>query len=189
MKDKNQLRQEFKNARDVFVGDKEALVFESDFQQCFERFVQDQRLDLNEKIVACYEPFGSEASPRGIIRWLFEKNIEVALPQMNGKSLVFSRYTRTMLLVKNHFNFFEPVEKKPLLPDIVILPLLAFDEKGHRLGYGQGHYDRALEEILKIKRPMLIGLSYPCQKAASLPAEPHDQKLDAVLLPKASLLF
>ena len=67
-------------------------------------------------------------------------------------------------------------------PDIMLVPLSAFDSTGHRIGYGAGHYDRAITRLhQKGLNPRLIGIAFDCQEVPSVPAEPHDVRLDAIL--------
>jgi 5-formyltetrahydrofolate cyclo-ligase len=76
-----------------------------------------------------------------------------------------------------------PGPDAPVLdPEILLVPLSAFDRRGHRIGYGAGHYDRAID-LLKQKgmHPKLIGIAFDCQEVAHVPDEPHDVSLDAIL--------
>jgi 5-formyltetrahydrofolate cyclo-ligase len=67
-------------------------------------------------------------------------------------------------------------------PAVMLVPLSAFDGRGHRIGYGAGHYDRAIARLIdKGVAPRLIGLGFSCQEVDSVPAEPHDRPLDAIL--------
>ena len=73
---------------------------------------------------------------------------------------------------------------------ILLVPLSAFDRAGHRIGYGAGHYDRAIDRLkAKGHRPKLIGIAFDCQEVASVPAEPHDVALDAILTESGFRLF
>ena len=70
------------------------------------------------------------------------------------------------------------------------MPLSAFDGQGHRIGYGAGHYDRAIDRLrAKGRSPRLIGVAFDCQEVASVPAEPHDVALDAVLTESGFRIF
>ena len=72
-----------------------------------------------------------------------------------------------------------PPDAPDTVPRIVVVPLLGFDEKGARLGYGKGHYDRALTSITN--RPLLIGFAFSSQELPDIPSGPHDIPLDAVV--------
>lgn len=108
---------------------------------------------------------------------------DLALPWMRGNDMLFSRYTIGDPLLKNQFGFQQPEHFSAVIPDIILVPLLAFDQKGCRVGYGKGHYDRTLAQINLDKKIILIGLALPFMQCDNIPHEPHDQKLDAVLLP------
>ncbi|HEY4191825.1 MAG TPA: 5-formyltetrahydrofolate cyclo-ligase, partial [Mesorhizobium sp.] len=73
-------------------------------------------------------------------------------------------------------------EAKLLDPQIMLVPLAAFDARGHRIGYGGGYYDRAIERLAKAgKRPRLIGIAFDCQQVEKVPEEPHDAVLAEIL--------
>ena len=75
-------------------------------------------------------------------------------------------------------------------PDILLVPLSAFDRAGHRIGYGAGHYDRAIDRLkAKGGTPKLIGIAFDCQEVASVPAESHDVALDAILTESGFRMF
>ena len=75
-------------------------------------------------------------------------------------------------------------------PDIMLVPLSAFDRMGHRIGYGAGYYDRAIDRLrAKGRAPKLIGIAFDCQEVASVPAEPHDVALDAMLTESGFRVF
>ena len=90
------------------------------------------------------------------------------------------------MLAPGSFGIPEPLAHWPrAVPDMLLVPLLAFDASGHRLGYGGGYYDRTLE-----KRPVpAIGIAYAGQEVSSLPAEPHDMALSAILTENGLLRF
>jgi 5-formyltetrahydrofolate cyclo-ligase len=76
-----------------------------------------------------------------------------------------------------------------LVPDIMLVPLAAFDRLGHRIGYGAGHYDYTLAHLRKSKHIIAIGLAFAAQKIAAVPALPHDVALDYVLTETRALDF
>ena len=94
-------------------------------------------------------------------------------------------------IVKTGFGTTGPGPEAAVLdPDILLVPLSAFDRNGHRIGYGAGHYDRAIDR-LKAKgcTPTLIGIAFDCQEVASVPAEPHDVPLDGILTESGLRMF
>ena len=75
----------------------------------------------------------------------------------------------------------EPVAKAPLVePDVLLVPLLAFDSRGYRLGYGAGYYDRTLTELRQRKKILAIGIAYAGQEVPEVPIESHDARLDKI---------
>ena len=85
----------------------------------------------------------------------------------------------------NQFGLLEPaLIKKPLVPNVILVPLLAFDQKKNRLGYGKGFYDRFLNKFLKKKKILTIGVAFSFQKYNKVPALNSDMKLDYILTEK-----
>ncbi len=78
----------------------------------------------------------------------------------------------------------EPITKKKVYPDILIVPLVAFDKNKFRLGYGGGYYDRYIEKILKYKKVLTVGLAFSFQKIKKIPISKFDQKLDYIITDK-----
>jgi len=142
------------------------------------------RARLRAPIVSVYWPIRSELNTRPFIEALAEKGFAVVLPVMHKvrQPLVFRAFMPGDDLVKGPFGLSEPTPDKPALePDIVFAPLAAFDRKGYRLGYGGGIYDATLSQLRAKKPVVAIGLAYARQEADTIPAEPHDQKLDYLL--------
>ncbi len=106
-----------------------------------------------------------------------------------GQPLSFSRWDPEGEMVQGPFKAMVPVHDDFFDPEILIVPLVAFDAQGGRLGYGGGFYDRTLE-MLRAKRPTLaIGFAFDAQQAAGLPLEPTDQRLDLVVTESRVLSF
>jgi 5-formyltetrahydrofolate cyclo-ligase len=137
-------------------------------------------------VVAGYQPMGSEIDPTPLLTRLAAEGAQIVLPRTAPKGsclpLSFHPWSPGQSLVKSAFGVAEPGPDAPqLTPDLVIVPLLAFDDLGHRMGYGQGHYDRTLE-ALRARHPVVaIGLAFEAQRVASVPREDHDQPLDGIL--------
>lgn len=137
-------------------------------------------------VVAGYQPMGSEIDPAPLLKRLAAAGAHIVLPRTASKGsclpLSFHLWSPGQSLVKSAFGVAEPSPDAPqLTPDLVIVPLLAFDDLGHRMGYGQGHYDRTLE-ALRARHPVVaIGLAFEAQRVASVPREDHDQPLDGIL--------
>lgn len=128
-------------------------------------------------IVAGYRPVRDEADPRELMKAL---GTALALPRIDAKhtALSFREWREGDALVDNHHGIPEPrADAKIVTPDAVLVPLLAFDAHGHRLGYGGGYYDRTLNAT----RAFTIGIAYAGQEVRELPREAHDRPLDAVI--------
>jgi 5-formyltetrahydrofolate cyclo-ligase len=139
------------------------------------------------KVAALYYGFGSEVSPRILADQLAEAGWVLALPSVEGESgaMVFRRWDRAAPLIRDEIGLHAPSADNDILdPDLVIVPLLAFDRDGVRLGQGGGYYDRALKALRDTREVFVLGLAYSGQETANLPREPHDQALDAILTEK-----
>jgi len=135
-------------------------------------------------VVSGYRPQGSEIDPGPVLRRLQEAGARVALPVAVGRDapLVFRAFASGMKLVPDVFGIPSPgPEADELRPDLVIAPLVAFDRKGGRLGQGGGHYDRTIQNLKAAGAVFVLGLAYAGQEVARAPAEPHDERLDAIL--------
>ena len=131
-------------------------------------------------IVGGYHALPDEADPHLLFERLVETGFHVAFPRVAAKDqpLDFHRVPDDGVLAPGAFGIHEPLPTWPrIMPAILLVPLLAFDASGHRLGYGGGFYDRTLE---KLDIPA-IGIAYAGQEVASLPAEAHDRRLDMIL--------
>ena len=131
-------------------------------------------------IVGGYHALPDEADPALLLERLVELGCHVAFPRVVGKGLPleFHRIPDGEVLAPGAFGIHEPMDIWPrATPQFLLVPLLAFDATGHRLGYGGGFYDRT---IALLKAPA-IGIAYAGQGVSALPAGDHDMRLDAVL--------
>ena len=137
------------------------------------------------RTVAAYWPIRSEIDPRPLLFALHERGHRMALPVVTDDGMIFRELTRTSHLVPSGFGTHAPAEgAAELVPDLILLPLAAFDASGSRIGYGRGHYDRAIAGLRAAGHaPRLVGLALDVQQVEAVPAEPHDVRLDGVLLP------
>lgn len=136
-----------------------------------------------DRIVSGYHPIGIEADVMPIMTALGRRGQPLCLPTTVGrdKPLVFRSWSPGDRLVSGAHDILEPADSAPaVIPDLMLIPLLAFDLAGGRLGYGGGHYDRTLAS-LEDKSPVKIGVAYTGQRVDSVPMEPTDRHLDAVL--------
>jgi 5-formyltetrahydrofolate cyclo-ligase len=142
--------------------------------------------------IAGYFPIGSELDPRPAMQALAARGDALALPVTGraGTVLVFRRWVPGTALVPGPFGTSHPPENAPAVrPDILLVPLVAFDRQGHRLGYGTGFYDRTIA-ALKAEGPLVAwGLAYDDQEVAEVPAGPHDARLDGVITERRVVQF
>ena len=131
-------------------------------------------------IVGAYHALPDEADPALLLEALVERGHHIAFPRVAAKNqpLEFHRIPDGEMLRAGAYGIQEPAAHFPrVLPDLLLVPLLAFDARRHRLGTGGGFYDRTLE-LLNVPA---IGIAYAGQQVSSLPAEPHDRTLDGIL--------
>jgi 5-formyltetrahydrofolate cyclo-ligase len=135
-------------------------------------------------VVAGYSPIRSEVDPAPLMRKLAAQGAQLALPAITarGQSLRFRAWYPNDRLLVGPLGILEPSPAAAeLIPDIVLVPLAAFDPAGHRIGYGAGHYDRTLAQLRKLRAITGIGLAFAAQQVKAVPALQHDVALDYVL--------
>jgi 5-formyltetrahydrofolate cyclo-ligase len=135
-------------------------------------------------VVAGYAPIRSEIDPTPLMRKLASEGAQLALPVVpaRGQSLRFRAWHVGDRLLPGPLGILEPSPAAAeIAPDIVLVPLAAFDRAGHRIGYGAGHYDRTLAQLRKSKAITAIGLAFAGQQVQAVPALQHDVALDYVL--------
>ena len=134
-------------------------------------------------MIAGYAAIGDELDALPWLAGLAARQAGTALPCIvaPGRPLVFRAWRPMDALIKTRFGTREPPTSAPeVQPSVLIVPMLAYDARGYRLGYGGGYYDRTLE-ALQDASVRTIGLAYAFQKVALLPRERHDEPLDAVV--------
>ncbi|HLG89834.1 MAG TPA: 5-formyltetrahydrofolate cyclo-ligase [Alphaproteobacteria bacterium] len=141
-------------------------------------------------IVAGYVPIGDEIDPMPLIELLAGSH-PCALPSVEeGRALTFRLWLPGAALLPGRYGIPSPSLDSPaILPDILLVPMLAFDRRGHRLGYGGGHYDATLAALRGRKPVQAIGLAYAAQEIERVPDEGWDQALDAVATEKGFMRF
>lgn len=135
------------------------------------------------KILAGYMPINTEISPLPIMeKW----SADVCVPFIKGKGqpLDFLRWTSSSEMERGAFGAAIPKEKKRCIPEILIVPLVAFTHTGHRLGYGGGFYDRTLVTLRKKHPIFAIGFAYSAQQMDRLPLEKTDIALNIIVTEK-----
>ena len=145
--------------------------------------------------VALYWPTDKEFDPTGIMAQLLEDGFVCALPvvKKDTRILQFVRWQDGDPMEFGPYNIQQPklTDKSEVVePDILIVPLLAFDRKGYRLGYGGGYYDASLRDLRQKKEIVAVGIGFAQQAVIfNLPVEPHDEKLDWVITPQKAHYF
>ncbi|HWA91668.1 MAG TPA: 5-formyltetrahydrofolate cyclo-ligase [Rhizomicrobium sp.] len=140
-------------------------------------------------IVSFYWPMGDEADPRALASALAARGATLALPVVAAKRspLHFRVWREGDPLIVHAFGMHEPApEARRVMPDLLLVPLLAFDARGHRLGYGGGFYDCTLASL---ETKLAIGVAYAGQETDLLPALAHDHPLDMVVTEKGLRRF
>ena len=140
-------------------------------------------------IIGGFMPIGEEISPLPLMSHLHAQGYRLALPVMMGKSapLEFRAYSPGDALATAVWGIREPTADKPMLhPDVVLTALLAFDNRGYRLGYGGGYYDRTIRHLKSIKPSITIGLAYDEQWVDAVPHLDYDERLDWILTPSGA---
>jgi len=138
-------------------------------------------------VVAGYSPICSELDPIPLMQALAKHGARLALPVITarGQSLIFRVWHPGDRLMPGPLGILEPSPAAAeIIPDIVLVPLAAFDPVGHRIGYGAGHYDRTLAHLHKSHKSKgfaAIGLAFAAQQVEAVPALQHDVALDYVL--------
>jgi 5-formyltetrahydrofolate cyclo-ligase len=140
---------------------------------------------LNLKSIGGYYPSNYEIDDLDILNLLEKKNFKVSLPIIKkDNQMNFYSWSRNDPLKINKFGIPEPMSSKIFYPDILLVPLVAYDSSLNRLGYGGGYYDRYIEKIEKIKKVIKIGLAFSFQKISSISINQYDKKLDFIVTEK-----
>jgi 5-formyltetrahydrofolate cyclo-ligase len=129
-------------------------------------------------------PIKSEINPLPLLRRYADMGAQLALPAIagRGKPLIVRAWSVGEKLVAGQWGIREPdASASEVEPDVMLVPLAAFDRRGYRLGYGAGYFDMTIAELRAHKRVTAIGIAYAAQEVESVPVEPHDARLDLVL--------
>ena len=135
-------------------------------------------------LVSGYMAIRSELDPAPLMRRFVEHGAGLALPvvQGRGKPLLFRAWAPGVPLTTAGFGLLEPGPEAPeVVPDVLLVPLAAFDRAGHRIGYGAGHYDVTLAALRAIKPVTAIGIAFAAQEIGRIPTNAWDARLDLVL--------
>ena len=144
-----------------------------------------RREKIKGKFLGGYYPYNYELDTLSVMRKLEAKKFNILLPKIKTNSQMnFFKWSTSDPLITNIFGIPEPISKKIMYPDIILVPLVAFDNNLNRIGYGGGFYDRYISKIKKNKNVLTIGLAFSFQKVKRIPINKHDIKLDYILTEK-----
>jgi 5-formyltetrahydrofolate cyclo-ligase len=143
-------------------------------------------------VVAGYAPIRSEIDPTPLMRSLAAQGMRLALPVITARDspLKFRAWSPADKLQRGPLGILEPLpDAADIVPDLVLVPVAAFDQLGHRIGYGAGQYDRTLAQLRQSSKIIAIGLAFAAQEIEAIAALPHDVALDYVLTETQMLDF
>ena len=135
-------------------------------------------------IVSGFSPLRTEINPLPLLRKLAAGGATLALPVVDGrcKPLIMRSYAFGQALNEGVWGIREPKDDAPEVdPDILIVPLAAFDRRGNRIGYGAGYYDMTIKRLRSRKPVIAVGIAYAAQEVPEVPTTPRDERLDLVL--------
>jgi 5-formyltetrahydrofolate cyclo-ligase len=143
-------------------------------------------------IVSGFSPMKSEINPLPLLRKAAQLGARLALPAIagRGRPLIMRAYAFGDELARGQWGIREPKADAPeVAPDILIVPLAAFDRAGHRIGYGAGYYDMTINALRAKKKVIAMGIAFAAQEIASVPATERDARLDFVLTEREAIDF
>ena len=143
-------------------------------------------------VVAAFLPIRHEPDTRPLLSALAAAGIRTALPVTppRGEPLRFRVWRGGEALAAGRFGTVEPTAAAAEAePDLLFVPLAAFDRRGFRLGYGAGYYDGAIARLRRVKRVLAVGVAFAVQEVGSVPVEAHDQRLDALITEDGLTMF
>jgi 5-formyltetrahydrofolate cyclo-ligase len=135
-------------------------------------------------VVSGFSPIKTEFNPVPLMRKLADAGAALALPVVAGRGLplIMRAWKFGDEMASGVWGIREPKPEAPeVFPDILLVPLAAFDRAGHRIGYGAGHYDRTIARLREMKKVTAIGVCFAVQEIGQVPATEFDQRLDLVL--------
>jgi len=138
-----------------------------------------------KKIVGGYYPVNFEINILEFLEKLEAKGMQLSLPVVKkSNDMDFYGWSTKNLLKLNKYGIPEPEQIKKVFPDIILVPLVAFDSRLYRIGYGGGYYDRYIDKLSNKKNLLKIGIAHSCQKINRVPTNKYDKKLDIIITEK-----
>ena len=144
-----------------------------------------EKKKIRSKIIGGYYPFNFELEILNILGELEKKNYVFSLPKISkNNEMNFFKWSKSEPLKVNKYGIPEPISNKKIYPNILLIPLVGFDNHFNRLGYGGGYYDRYLAKSQTNKELFKIGVGFSFQKVKKIPKDKYDQKLDCIITEK-----
>ena len=140
--------------------------------------------------VSAYWPLEEEFDPRPLFQALHRRGHPIGLPVIlgRGQPLLFRRWEPNIELVRGSFRVLTPPSSAPeVTPGLLLVPLLAFDRAGYRLGYGGGFYDRTIAKLRAAGAPLAVGVAFAAQEVAAVPHDDTDQPLDWIVTEREAM--
>jgi 5-formyltetrahydrofolate cyclo-ligase len=140
---------------------------------------------INFKNIGGYYTCNHEIDDLDVLNFFRNKRANISLPIIReNNQMDFFEWKNKDPLKINKYGIAEPISAKKIYPDIIFVPLVAYDDHLNRLGYGGGFYDRYLKKIAKIKKIFKIGLGFSYQELKKIPINKYDKKLDLIITEK-----
>ncbi len=159
--------------------------YKIDFKKVFNLI---KKNNLVTKSIGGYFPVNYEVDDLEILNKFAKKNYQISLPVIKKKfKMDFYKWSFHDPLKINQYGIPEPTSKKIIYPDVILVPLVAFDNNLNRLGYGGGYYDRVIKKLSKKKKILKIGLAFSIKKINNVPVTKYDKKLDYIVTDKYTL--
>ena len=144
-----------------------------------------KKKNIKSKIIGGYYPYNYEYNSIEILEKFEQRNFIISLPKIKKNfQMDFFKWSTKDPLVINKYGIPEPITNKTTYPNILLVPLVAFDKNNNRIGYGGGFYDRYLNKIKKQNKVITIGLAYSFQKVKKIQVKKYDIKLDSIITNK-----
>ena len=175
---KSEIRKKIKKLREKNFSKN----FQIDFQSIFKLL---RKKKSKKRIIGGYYPYNYEINVIPIMEKFERLKYIISLPKISQNSnMNFFIWSTNDPLNINKYGIPEPINNKIIYPDVLLVPLVAYDKNFNRVGYGGGFYDRYLKRIKKIKNVLTIGLAFSYQKVKKIPIEKNDIKLDFIVTEK-----
>ena len=175
---KSEIRKKIKKLREKNFSKN----FQIDFQSIFKLL---RKKKSKKRIIGGYYPYNYEINVIPIMEKFERLKYIISLPKISQNSnMNFFNWSTNDPLNINKYGIPEPINNKIIYPDVLLVPLVAYDKNFNRVGYGGGFYDRYLKRIKKIKNVLTIGLAFSYQKVKKIPIEKNDIKLDFIVTEK-----